>query len=234
MEFKGGVVIIGSLLWESTVRRYSWRSLYLRDITSKTPVAVKIRYGRPSTSRKDTYSMIFSNHPSTKFGQGFIVGFKDSIKSFRALEKQAVAMASAENLWTDNPTLNKRWGTVGLLINPNIDSKNKSGADIIRDRWTRLYQNYRSTFNPDTYCIENERSVIDQNGFLLIDWTEAMNDYDFLIATPVVPKIKIPLSPKEVASKMIEKNYTEYFDRNTASGISTFQDEEIKQFLGRK
>ncbi len=233
MDFNGGTIIIGSLLWDKEPKRIKWRTLCLKDIATKTPVNVKIRYGRQSRTRSNTYSMIFSNHPTTPFGQGTILGFRETIKSFRGLEKQAFALASAEGLWGDNPSLNKSWGTVGLLLNPNIDNKNKVGADIIRTKWTALYQNYNDTFNPANYRIDNENPVIDKNGFLQLEWTAEMSDFDFLIATPVVPT-KTLLTAKQVADKMIENNYREYFDNNTANNISTFQDNDIKQLLGRQ
>lgn len=233
MDFNGGTIIIGSLLWDITPKRVKWRRLCLKDIATKIPVKVKIRYGRQSQTRSNTYSMIFSNHPTTSFGQGAILGFKEVIKSFRGLEKQAFALASAEGLWGGNPSLNKTWGTVGLLLNPNIDTKNKVGADIIRTKWAALYQNYNDTFDPTNYRIDNENSVIDKNGFLQLEWTEEMNVFDFLIATPVVPT-KVLLTAKQVADKMIEKNNTEYFDNNTANSITTFQDNDIKHLLRRQ
>ena len=229
MNFKGGTIIIGSLLWEKTPIRIKWRELYLNDISTKSAVKVKIRYGRQSKSRQNTYSMIFSNHPTTEVGKAYILGFKETIKNARILENQAYALASAEGIWLDKPSLNKSWGTVGLLVNPNIDSKDKIGADIIRRRWVEIYVNYKDSFKSDSYTIENEPPVIDNNGFLNIDWTEEMNDYDFLIATPVVPNIKRALSAKEIADKMIENNYFEYFDNNIANGITTFQDNEIRK-----
>ena len=233
MNFKGGTIIIGSLLWDKSPIRHKWRALCLNDLSTKTSVKVKIRYGRQSQSRQNTYSMIFSNHPTTEYGQAYILGFKEVIKNARILESQAFALASAEGLWNDKASLNKSWGTVGLFVNPNIDYKDKTSADIIRKRWTEIYKNYINTFNSSKYCIVNEPTVIDDKGFLNIDWTDEMNDYDFLIATPVVPNIKQPLSAKEIAEKMKENNYYEYFDNNIENGIKTFQDNEIKEFLGR-
>lgn len=233
MNFKGGTIIIGSLLWDKSPIRHKWRTHYLNDISTKTPIKVKIRYGRQSQSRQNTYSMIFSNHPTTEYGQAFILGFKEIITNARILESQAFALASAEGLWGDKPSLTKSWGAVGLLINPKIDEKDKLGANIIKKRWAEIYKNYNDTFNSTKYCIDNDKSVIDNNGFLNIEWTDEMNDYDFLIATPVVPNIKQPLTAKEIAEKMNENNYFEYFDKNIANYIMTFQDEEIKILLER-
>lgn len=234
MNFKGGTIIIGSLLWDMASNRHNWRTFYLNDISTKTPIKVKIRYGRRSHSRKNTYSMIFSNHPTTEYGQAFILGFKEMIKNAKILENQAFALARAEGLSdNDKPSLNKTWGTVGLLVNPHIDSKDELGADVIKKRWAEIYKNYKDKFRSTDYCIDNEQPVIDDNGFLNIEWTEEMNDYDFLIATPVVPNINKALTAKEIADVMNEKRYFDYFNNNNKNGIITFQDKEIILSLGR-
>ncbi|MGE9313617.1 hypothetical protein ACLOAU_18340 [Niabella sp. CJ426] len=229
MQFRGGVIIVGSLLWEMTPEREKWRTLYLQ-MEQKTPVPVPIRYGRKSTSRMDTYTMIFSNHPSTKPGQAFIIELKDEIRSFRVLEKHAFAMAKAEGIWKDEitPIVNKRWGTVSLLINPQIDMKDKANADLIRNRWRKLYQTY-SSFNPSIYNINSgDAPIIDQDGFLQLPWMEQMNNFDFLLTTPTVPDPHEALQPSAIANKMNDKNHWTYFNENIANGITTFQDDEIQ------
>ena len=58
-----------------------------------------------------------------------------------------------------------------------------------------------------------------------------MNDFDFLIATPVVPKPKRLLTGKEIAEQMTSKKYRTYFDKNRENNIQTFQDLEILEHL---
>jgi hypothetical protein len=233
MNFKGGVIIIGSLLWEDTDIRQKWKTMNLESIDNKRFVSVPIRYGRQSSTRSDTYTMIYSNHNSTQQGQAYILGFKNEIKNARILDSQAFALAAAEGFWTDKvPSINKTWGTVGLLVNPTIDTKDKTNADVIRKWWTNLYQKYSDTFDHSQYRIDdNELSVIDKNGFLQIPWTDEMNDFDFLIATPVVPKPKRLLTAKEIAEQMTLKKYRIYFDKNRENNIQTFQDLEILEHL---
>lgn len=166
-------------------------------------------------------------------GQAYILGFKEEIKNAKSLESQAFALGAAEGFWTEKtPSINKSWGTVGLLINPNIDKKDKRNADVIRNWWTNLYQGYGNTFDHLHYRIDsNEAPVINKDGFLQIPWTNEMNDFDFLIATPVVPKPKKLLSAKEIAQQMKEKKYRTYFDKNRENHIQTFQDREILEYL---
>ncbi|MDZ4341070.1 MAG: hypothetical protein U1E51_01365, partial [Candidatus Binatia bacterium] len=101
MNFNGGVIIIGSLLWDDNKGRKAWRQDYLRPKDTKIPVPLKIRYGRESESRNCTYTMIFSNHPTTELGQGYVWGFKENSKIEGMLEKQAIALAKVEGICTD-------------------------------------------------------------------------------------------------------------------------------------
>src|SRR5437660_1164648 len=117
MKLKGGVIIIGSLIWDDSNIREDWRNKYLR--TERTLTKVPIRYGRESHTRHDTYTMIFSKSCEHTLGQGVILPFLQDILSFEELEKQAVALAIAEGIYKqDNTRLTSHWGSVGLLINP--------------------------------------------------------------------------------------------------------------------
>ncbi len=230
MNFKGGVILTGSLLWKDKPIVHKWQLVKLNAILTKQPIKLKIQYGQLSQAT-NTYSILFSNHPTTEFGREYVIGFKEEVRNARILESQAFALASASGLWGDCPSLDKPWGTVGLLLNPAIDNKNKEGADIIRNRWEKIYQGYSPIFNSTDYCIDSEVPVIDKNGFLKIDWTDEMNEYDFLIATVLVANVKKVLTPKEIADKMKEHNNFSYFEHNVKNGISTFQDQEIKQLI---
>ena len=231
MEFRGGAIIVGSLFWEKKPKRTKWRQVYLETAENKIPVNVRIRYGRKSSTRQNTFIMIISNHPNTEFGNAFILPFKKKIKNARNLESQAFAMAGAEELWkTSGPSLNKSWGTVGLLINPKLEESRN--LEIIKERWTEIYSKYN--FNPSDYTIEKESEIIDKNGFLKIEWTDEMNEFDFLIATLTVPNPKTLLTEKIIAKRINETGYDEYFLNNYKNGIRTFQDDEIIKKLNKK
>ena len=231
MEFKGGAIIIGSLLWDNEPKRIKWRKLYLESIENLIPIKARIRYGRESSSRRNTHTMILSNHPKTEFGNAYILRFKEVLKNARNLESQAFAMAGAEGLWKESgPSLNKNWGTVGVLINPKIEKTRN--LEIIKERWTKIYADYN--FNPSDYIIEKEPEIIDKNGFLKIEWTDEMNEFDFLIATLTVPYPKSLLNEKIIADRINETGYDEYFLNNYKNGIKTFQDEEIINRLNKK
>jgi hypothetical protein len=234
MNSKGGIIIIGSLLWDNADRS-EWRRSSLNALETKAPVSVNIRYGRESGKlRCHTYTMIFSNHPTTRLGQGYIVGLRQNIESGKMLKEQAIALAKAEGIWTkERPFLGRDWGAVGLLVN-----ENRSSADWIKSNWMQVFQDNRCEQSPcqfdhAQYSIgeHNELPVIDKDGFLHIDWMPEMDDFDFLIATPTVPKPKTALTAREIAEKMNRENYRIYFDNNRALNITTFQDHEILEFL---
>lgn len=228
MEFKGGAIIIGSLLWDNEPKRIKWRKLYLESIENIIPLKARIRYGRESTSRRNTHTMILSNHPKTKFGNAYILRFKETLKNARNLESQAFAMAAAEGLWKKTgPSLNKSWGTVGLLINPKLEESRN--LEIIKERWTKIYTEYE--FSPSDYTIEKEPEIIDKNGFLKIEWTDEMNKFDFLVATLTVPNPKSFINAEIIAKKINETGYDEYFLNNHKHGITTYQDNDIMNLL---
>ena len=233
MNFKGGVIIIGSLIWDHTSIRDKWLKVAFKNSKVRVKTPVKIRYGRESETRSNTYSMILSNHTTTQFGEAFILEFKVPIMNFETLETQAYYLANAEGICKDisRPTLNANWGTVGILLNPSIEAKDKPNAYLIINRWKQLYEQYKN-FDPADYIIDkNEHPVIDKIGILKIDWVKEMDEFDLLLATPTRPNTSHPLLPKEIADRMNEKKYREYFDNNIANKISTFQDTEIVNYL---
>ena len=232
MNYKGGVIIIGSLLWDNSAR-YEWRKSSLQTLETRVPVSIKIRYGRESGKQRfHTYTMIFSNHPTTELGQGCIIGFKQNIENKEMLKEQAIALAKAEGIWTnEKPFLGRNWGAVGLLVN-----ENKANADWIKSNWLQIFQENRCEqspyqFNHTQYSIDKELPVIDKYGFLQIDWPPEMDDFDFLLATPTTPKPNRALTAREIAERMIEKSYRIYFDNNIEFNITTFQDDEISRIL---
>ncbi len=77
ISLKGGVLIIGSLLWDKEKIRVDWKENYLDNKNSKT-IAAPIRYGRISSDRHCTFTMIFSSEckETNKLGTARFVPFK--------------------------------------------------------------------------------------------------------------------------------------------------------------
>ena len=234
MKLKGGVIIIGSLAWDdhldrkaSDNLRKAWRKQYLSDTATVTKVP--IRYGRESEKRGDTYTMIFSKSCEDSLGQGLIRPFNSDIISFEGLQLQAIALAGAEGIYKKgNLRLTSSWGSIGLLINPNLIEKDFASKELIQKNWSDIYYTYNATFIAANYKMSDEEiSPITDKGFLNINWQEEMKDYDILLATPVVPKPKFFLSSFDIAKRMIDKHNQEYFQKNLEYSIKTFQDGEI-------
>ena len=68
MPLNGGILIVGSLLWDE--RREGWRRSRL-DMESAELVTAPIRYGRQSETRGNTYTMVFSRGCDT--GKAMVV-----------------------------------------------------------------------------------------------------------------------------------------------------------------
>ena len=111
-------------------------------------------------------------------GNGFEVGVHDLhhdgnlYSSRRAFEEKAKRI---------NKYL-KDWGAVGLLAN-----ENKTSANWIKSNWIQIFRENRCEqaphqFNHTEYSIENEPSVISEDGFLQIDWPPEIVDFDFAAA----------------------------------------------------
>jgi hypothetical protein len=232
MNLRGGVIIVGSLLWDNAGRS-DWRRTSLESLDTKIPLKLKIRYGRESgEKRRRTYTMIFSNDPTTDYGQGFAVGFQRRIRNEEALRNEALLLARAEGVWsTESPFLAKDWGAVGLLANDN--AKNRA---TVLSAWQNVFRECRCNigerrYDHEHYAFDSQAPVIDQAGLLQIEWLPEMDAFDFLLATPTAPKPRKPLTPDDIATRMIERNHRTYFEGNRASSITTFQDNQILELL---
>ena len=79
IDLKGGVLVIGSLLWQDYLDkpgddiRKNWRANSL-SISNKIQVKMPIRYGRFS-EKSQIYTMVFSNACKRKSGTAFVLPF---------------------------------------------------------------------------------------------------------------------------------------------------------------
>jgi len=254
MKLNGGVIIIGSLLWEDHLDfngiedsiRSIWREQNLK-MDEKKSVSLPIRYGRISSKRFHTYTMIFCNSVDSSQSKGFIIPFCETINSFEELYIQAIAMAKAEGIYTNkkNKRITTNWGSVGILINPTLEFEYPSVYSYLVERWETLYSNYQDSFKSYKYSIQDIPPVIDQNGFMQIEWKEEFKEFDFLLATPTEPHPQKRILEVEITNAIFEsrncsKNmkypdgYSEYFYRNRAEGIITYQDERINEILNQR
>lgn len=113
MPLNGGILIVGSFLWDESRERCRRSRL---DMESAEPVTAPIRYGRQSETRGNTYAMVFS--------RGCDTGKATAVRCRHAASSPDDVISEAEHLWAaeQNAAVNRKvsanWGCVTLLCNP--------------------------------------------------------------------------------------------------------------------
>ena len=139
MRLNGGVIIIGSLLWQhdlcpaksDNVRR-SWRNTAL-ILDEKILVKLPIRYGR--YSKGSIYTMVFSTRceKTQRLGTGHVIPFKNnSIEHLDVLICEARMMSKAEGM--EGKFIggtNQIWATMGILINKHKVDVRRLPDDVL-------------------------------------------------------------------------------------------------------
>lgn len=242
---KGGVLIIGSLLWQDDLNidrkdklRKKWRDKHL-VMENKLAVKTSIRYGRFS-EKGGIFTMVFSTSCiNRKCGTAFIVPLKAICESYIDIEKEATALAVAEGM-KGNLIARKAdgevWSVLSFLTNPGLS---KDQRNMIGDGWkSRII--LEGGYNPLHFKLDTEKPCIDRNGKLNIKWPvpvdtkfrEAVNSYDFLLATATKPTM-YP-SAKNHITKIIADKKRKYFLSNHRNGISTFNDAAVIKQLPKE
>ena len=245
MNFKIGILTIGSLYWEIEKQqgnihtRDDWRKN--RFEINSLSVKVPIRYGRKSRKRENTYTMVFS--PNLEKEKHF--GYAKVLQCINPISKPDDLFEEAQNLWVaedniktqnENATGNlfKSWGCVALLINPNKEKLHQEEMKELRTKWANYWAD---KINKNEIKVDFlEKLFISKEGILKITWPKTTDgttdlELDLLLATSTLPEPS-HTSPEIIAQAWkdnIDQAY--YFWRNQESGITTFQDEAIKVAL---
>ena len=233
-EFDLGILIIGSLFWDTKGHRKRWR----RDrlvCDRATSVGAPIRYGRISESRDNTYTMVFSNAlvPNN-------LGRALAVTCIKRPASVADLFNEAESLWAaEQPSASKSrlisgsWGAVGLLRNPH-----RPLAEEIIAGWTRRIRTEEER-TESKYCSNlvqspGETPVVNPDGFLTIPWPDTKSGHplelDALLATVTVPSL---CEGDYAGAEKIAEAWNSipkrrnYFDENRSVGITTAADEQI-------
>lgn len=227
------ILIIGSLIWDRREHRESWRRDRLKAGPG-IPVVAPIRYGRISTERSRTYTMVFSNELlPARTGWALAMPGRCSVSTPDQLVNEAQALWAAEQSSRLPPgPLSAAWGAVGLLPNPRQTALNE-----IKTGWTRRvaeesqhYAQFRHT--------NGEQAAVSQDGILTIPWPTDESDVplevDLLLATATVPCLHDGsyATPEAIAEewKRAPKEQR-YFDENRRAGITTADDYRIMKYL---
>ena len=257
VEIKGGVIIQGSLFWEDEnnclqddessakaqregKERRVWRETHL-NIDDAFLIPFPIRYGRCSSSRLCTYTMVISREYITpdKLGKARVVPFRSAfdVSVLDKIKTQIKELAKVEGIYDDNKQkYAKKWGAIAIWINPESDSKAE-----ITTFWNSLiqsksYEGDRS-FNWSDNALINSEYKLEES---LVE-SKSLNEkkIDFLLLTYMKPKHRNCQSNKqknyptsqEIADEIKTSGYSTYFCQNRASGITTFDDEKILKYI---
>lgn len=239
MNLNGGILIIGSLIWDDSTIRKSWRngSLNTKD---RIKIKVPIRYGRISRSRMNTYTMVFSSSiQPDEYGGGILLKFLNPVTSIDSLKTEAESIIRVERDKTkeewkiikdSNPfVLNWSWGVLGLCINPKY-IENNIYAEEIKDV-VSLWKKCLSDFDHTNYSLKGEDSFITEEGIFNVDWNHEMKGMDFFVATIIKPNLDEYPIPEDIAKKMYEGKYYSYFINNVENEIGTKDDPKILELL---
>lgn len=250
MRLNGGVIIIGSLLWQhdlcssksDNVRR-SWRDAAL-NLDEKILVKLPIRYGRHS--KGSIYTMVFSTRceKTQKMGTGYVIPFKiNPIEHLDELICEARRMSNAEGMKCKFiGEGNQIWGTMGILINKQrVDSKT---IGQILPRWENELRGDGGGKHTSEYRVGKEKLSINKKGELQINWPtpvkrsdeKRIQETDFLLVASTKPKhkqkgnVKYP-TPTELAESVRNDLKRCYFINNFQNSITTFQDNAVLNLL---
>ena len=233
-ELRIGVLIIGSLYWDPLRHRSDWRRDYL-NLDGERCVSVPIRYGRQSESRADSYTMVFSL--TAQPGRAIVVPCSRPVRKASDLVDEAVGLWTAETRTGKNPerriSAKDEWGCVALRANPQHPL-----ADELRAGWTEKVSRESGYRRPRS--ADGEEDAVDVDGFLTIPWPESEDGLDLgvdvLLATATDPMIKDGRYPsaQQIADAWNTRggrNHIDYFCKNRAHGIRTFEDDIIESRL---
>ncbi len=247
---KGGVIVIGSLRWENEENciqerdskalageRKNWRNECL-NLTGEKVSKLPIRYGRSSSSRKCTYTMVFSNLALNKESYGLIIPYKDEIdfSNYLNFERQALKISEIEGISKRDNRMRKVWGCIGLYINPKSEYINE-----LKRNWETLKlidTGYSKSSSQYRFLDKYDESLLNED-YTLSEVCSIDTDCDFLFFTYIKPlhrndlKKEFP-TPKIIAEEIIRSGYRTYFEENVNAGIATFEDEEISSYLNSK
>lgn len=227
-----GILVVGSLFWDTAAHRSAWREQRL-EVGKSAHVFAPIRYGRRSESRANTYTMVFSRlagRHDYRRGVGIIVPCRKPVRTSQDLFDEAEQLWIAESKdGSPRYPLRSTWGAVAALFRPGFDHELSAEwrARVAASAYPRLCHT------------RSERCALALDGTLAVPWPRALDgadvvNVDILLATPADPSLESGRygGALHVARAWLNavddgKRYEQYFFNNVEAGIRTFQDSRI-------
>lgn len=214
---RAGILIVGSLLWEPGARA-AWRQSRLRE-SDAIQVTAPIRYGRKSTSRGNTYTMVID--PGTSSGSAVLVPCQAEVAHVQDLLAEAEALWKAEQPSAVVGDLGAAWGCVGACF---YDER----CDVAIE-WRKRLRGATQAVHP-----------VDQSGILRIAWPLLVREgasipVDVILATATKAQ-RTPPTAIEIADAFIAQHgsHERYFFENVRNGIRTADDHAIWERMREK
>lgn len=251
-----GILAIGSLYWDPKkdpskpdaegIREAWWRTRL--EKRNAILVHVPIRYGRLSSKRANTYTMVFFAGPA-QHGSARVIPCQKPVANCSDLIEEAKYLWAAERA-QPNPddSVSAKWGGVSLLLKDQTDCERRVHLSRLRDSWIQFIRKISRTAREyDELAISG--ACVTRDGLLQIAWptlTDASAlELDLLLATTNRPTLLgDPLDYPDVdaiadawrraSSENNRHQGEDYFWKNKEFGITTFQDSLIEQALGNQ
>jgi len=232
-----GILIIGSLYWDRSPVRCRWRQARLSGMGDRR-VRVPIRYGRKSSKRGNTYTMVFAKSCSEpgKLGTGLVAPACVECGKPEHLLEEAQYLWAAEQDSERVGGICADWGRACILLNPA-----STPSEAIQKAWQAKIKAAGNAYTvPPT--ADGEGDILDATtGRALFDWPiddetqQPLRGFDLLIMTATVPTLTSRQYPaaKEIADAWKEDKLENilYFHNNRKYGITTFEDAQILAVL---
>lgn len=236
MQIPVGILIVGSLYWDTHCNRTKWRHERL-EIGASQGVVVPIRYGRRSQSRGKSYTMVFSRSLLSDWdsmGKAVVVPCKRSVCCIKDFLQEAEALWAAErNVTTSNGRISADWGAVAVALNPD-----HTIPEEFLEGWHARVSEETNYGQFDKAA--GEEPIFNKKGILEIPWPKCSDgaplQVSALLATATNPTLINGkyATPRQIAAAWTTDSgskYVEYFWKNRESAINTFQDGDIEAHL---
>ncbi len=227
-SLKIGILIIGSLFWDDGQDdiRKNWREdrLFVKEAMD---VAAPIRYGRKSSSRGDTYTMVLSM--KAQLGRAKLVPCARAINDSNDLLNEAVHLWRAESQRMSDSAVSETWGCAALKIRDGVVC-----PDEIKAKWAQVAQDKAKHFN--IRHAHDELPLLDNSGILQMAWPTKADgkpvlEVDALLVSTNQPTLTARneyADPYDIARAWLRcPEHDHYFYKNKEHGIKTFEDDTI-------